>query len=95
MGFDPNVLYERYELSPNPVDILSTENTFLETDFAPGMISEGERTGRFQNSTMDSDPGYYYIENFRGGIQWCLISRNFISIISSKEKGKWKKSNIQ
>ena len=31
---------------------------------------------------MDVDPGYKYIEDFRGGVQWYLMeSKDFISFI--------------
>ena len=32
---------------------------------------------------MDVDPGYKYIERFRGGVQWCMMeSKDVISSIS-------------
>ena len=34
LGFNAVILYEEYKLSPNPVDILSFDNFFLETDIA-------------------------------------------------------------
>ena len=34
LGFNETILYEEYNLSPNPVDILSFDNIFLETDIA-------------------------------------------------------------
>ena len=52
-----------------PVDILSIDNIFVHTDMAQDMIFEGKRTGILLNITMDADPGYKYIEKFRGGIQ--------------------------
>ena len=38
LGFHSITLYEEYNLSPNPVDILPFDNIFLETDIAQGMI---------------------------------------------------------
>ena len=32
LAFNSSRLYERYNLSPNPVDILSIDKKFLETD---------------------------------------------------------------
>ena len=31
LGFEPVVLYDKYSLSDNPVDILSSKNIFIET----------------------------------------------------------------
>ena len=69
-GFNETTLWEEYNLSPNPVDVLSFDNIFIETDIAQGMIFKGRRTGIIHNFTIDVDPGYEYIEKFRGGIQW-------------------------
>ena len=69
LGFDETILYIDYNLSPNPVDILSFDKIFLHTDIAQGLIFNGKRSGINHNFTMDVDSGYKYIENFRGGIQ--------------------------
>ena len=45
-------------LSPNPVDILSFDNIFLESDIAKGMIYKQKRSGRNDNWTMTVNPGY-------------------------------------
>ena len=66
LEFNGRTLYEEYNLSPNPVDILSFDNFFLECDIAQGMIFEGQRTGILYNFTMDVDPGYKNIEKFCG-----------------------------
>ena len=43
------------------------------------MIFKGKRTGIIHNFTMDVDPGYKYIEKFRGGMQWYMVNiKNFI-----------------
>ena len=34
LGFNETILYEEYNLSPNPVDIISFDNIFIETDIA-------------------------------------------------------------
>ena len=89
LEFDKTTKFEEYNLSPNPVDILSFDNIFIETDIAKGMIFKGKRTGIIHNFTMDVDPGYKYIENFRGGIQWYMMeSKDIISSICFKLKNE-------
>ena len=89
LGFDETILYEEYNLSPNPVGILSFDNIFIETDIAQGMIFKGKRTGIIHKFTMDVDPGYKYIEKFRGGIQWYMMeSKDIISSICFKLKNE-------
>ena len=73
LRFNARTLYEEYTSSSNPVDILSFDNIFLETDIAQGMIFKGKRSGIIHNFTMDVDPGYKYIEKFCGGVQWYMI----------------------
>ena len=67
LGFKPKVIHDEYNLSDYPVDILSFDNTFLECDIAQGMIFRGKSSRIIHNFTMDVDPGYKYIEKFRGG----------------------------
>ena len=87
LGFNETILWEEYNLSPNPVDILSFDNIFIECDIAQGMISKGKRTGIIINFTMDVDPGYKYIEKFRGGVQgYMMESKDVISSICFKLK---------
>ena len=69
LGFNKRTIYEQYNLSDNPVDILSFDNIFKETDIAQVMIFKGKRSGIIHNFTMDVDPGYKYIDKFRGGVQ--------------------------
>ena len=69
LGFNKTTMCEEFDLSPNPVDILSFDNTFLECNIAQAMIFNGKRSGINHNFTMDVDPGYNYIEKFRGGVQ--------------------------
>ena len=66
LGFIKTTKYEEYNLSNNPVDILSFDNIFLECDIAQGMIFKGKRSGIVHNFAMDVNSGYRYIENFRG-----------------------------
>ena len=89
LGFNETILWEEYNLSPNPVDILSFDNIFIETDIARGMIFKGKRSGIIHNFTMDVDPGYKYIEKFRGGISWFMMeAKDIISSISLKLKNE-------
>ena len=80
LRFNKTTIYEEYNLSPNPVDILSIDNIFLECDIAQGMIFKGTRSAMILNFTMDVDPGYKYIEKFHGGVQWYMMeSKDIIS----------------
>ena len=90
LGFNKTTIFEEYKLSPNPVDILSFDNIFLECNIAQGMIFKGKRSGIIHNFTMDVDPGYKYIEKFRGGIQWYMMeSKDIISSICFKLKNEY------
>ena len=74
-------------LSPNPVDILSFDNIFLEYDIAKGMIFKGKGSGIIHNWTMTVDPGYKYTIKFAGGITWYMTqSKDVISSIYFKLK---------
>ena len=89
LGFNKRTIYDEYNLSDNPVDILSFDNIFIETDIAQGMIFKGRRTGFIFNWTMDVDPGYKYIEKFAGGISWYMMeTKDFISSINLKLKNE-------
>ena len=57
LGFNETVLWEEYNLSPNPVDILSFDNIFIECDFAQGMIFRGKRSRIIHNWSMTVNPG--------------------------------------
>ena len=82
LGFKPKINHEEYNLSDYPVDILSIDNVFLECDIAQGIIFRGKRSGIIHNFTMDVDPGYKYIQKFRGGVQWYMMeSKDIISSI--------------
>ena len=78
LGFNARTLYE----SIIPVDILSFDNVFIEIDNAKGMIFRAKRTGIVHNFTMEIDPGYKYIEKFRGGLLYYMMESkdNFSSI---------------
>ena len=89
LGFSKTTIYQEYNISPNPVEIISFDNIFIECDIARGMIFKGKRTGIIHNFTMDVDPGYKYIEKFYGGIQWYMMeSKDIISSICFKLKNE-------
>ena len=89
LGFNKTTIFEEYNLSPNPVDNLSFDNIFLESNIARGMIFKGKRSGIIHNFTMDVDPGYKYIEKFRGGVQWYMMeSKDIISSFCFKFKNE-------
>ena len=89
LGFKKRTIYEENNLSDNPVDILSFDNIFIETDIAQGVIFKGRRSGVIHKFTMDVDPGYKYIAKFRGGISWCMLkTMDFISSNNFKLKNE-------
>ena len=81
LGFNKTTKFAEYNVSHNPVNILSFDNIFIETDIAKGMFFKGKRTGLIMNFTMDIDPGYKIIEKIHGGVQWYMMESN--DIISS------------
>ena len=89
LGFNKRTIYEEFNLSDNPVDILSFDNIFIECNIARGMIFRGERSRINHNFTMYVDPGYKYIERFRGGVQsYMMESKDIISSICFKLKNE-------
>ena len=89
LGFGETILWDEYNLSPNQVDILSFDNIFIETDIAKGMIFKGRQTGIIHIFTKDVDPGYKYLEKFRGGVIWFMMqSKDIISSICFKLKNE-------
>ena len=53
------------------------------------MIFRGKRSRIIHNFTMDVDPGYKYIERFRGGVQsYMMESKDIISSICFKLKNE-------
>ena len=89
LGFNKRTIYEENNLSDNPVDILSFDNIFIECDIAQGMILKGKRSIIIHNFTMDVDPGYKYIEKFRGGVQWYMMeTKDIVSSICFKLKNE-------
>ena len=91
LGFNASTICEEYNLSPNPVGILSFDNMFLECDIAQRMIFKGKSSGITINYNMDVDPGYKYIEKLRGNVQWYMMeSQDIISSICFELKNESK-----
>ena len=89
LGFNEILVWGKYNLSDNPVDILSFDNVFIECDIAQGLIFRGKRSGIIHNFTMDVHPGYKYIDKFHGGVQWYMLeSKDIISSICFKLKNE-------
>ena len=89
LGFNKTSINEKYILSPKPVDIISFDNIFIETDITKGMIFRGKPTGINHNLTMTVNPGYKYVESFRGGIQWYVKeSKDVISNVNFRIKNE-------
>ena len=87
LGFNKTTIYEKYNLSPKPVDIISFDNIIIETNIAQGMIFKQKRTGIIHNFTMTVNPGNKYVERFAGGVAWYMLHTNdFISSINFKLK---------
>ena len=85
LGFNKTTIFQEYNLSPNPVDILSFDNIFSESDIAQAMTFRGKSCGIIHNFTMDVNPGYKYFEKFRGGVQWYMMEcKDIISSICFK-----------
>ena len=89
LGFHETIFYKKFNLSRNPVDILSFDKNFIECDIAQGMIFRQKRSGFIHNLTMDVDPCYKYFEKFRGGVQWYMMeTKDFVSSINFKIKNE-------
>ena len=95
LGFKKTTIIGEHNLSPNPFDILSFDNKFLESDVAQAMIFKSKRSGIIHNFTMDVDLGYKYIKKFRGGVQCYIMESKYnISSISFKLKKRKKIINL-
>ena len=89
LGFNKRTIYDEYNLSDNPVDIISFDSIFIECDIAQGMIFRGKRSGIIFNFVMDVDPGYRYIHKCHGVVQWYMLeTKDFISSINFKLKNE-------
>ena len=82
LGFNKTTIYEEYNLSPDPLDILLFHNIFLQCNIAQGMIFRGRRSVNIHNFTVDVDPGNENIEKFQCGVQWYMMeSKDILSSI--------------
>ena len=89
LGFGKTTIYEEYNISPSPVDIISFDNIFIECDIARGMIYRGKQSNIIHNWTMTVNPGYKYVERFFGGItRYMMESKDIISSICFKLKNE-------
>ena len=89
LGFNARTLYKEYNLSTNPVDILSFDNIFLECDVAQGMIFKGWKSCIIHNWTMTVDAGLKHERKFLGGIRWYMMqSKDIISSVCFKLKNE-------
>ena len=89
LGFKEILVWAKYNLSDNPVDILPFDNIFLECDIAQGMIFKQKRSGIIHYFTMDVEPGYKFIDRFYSGVQWYMMqSKDIISSICFKLKNE-------
>ena len=57
-------MYDNYNLSYNPVNILPFDNFFLETGVANGLLFKSKRTRINRTSTKDGDRGYIFNKSF-------------------------------
>ena len=89
LGFHETLLYKEYNLSDNPVDILSFDIVFVHTNIAKGIIFHGRRFGIIHNFTMDAAPGDKYIKKVKGGVLWYMMDAKLVfSRISFKLKNE-------
>ena len=68
-----STIYEEYNLSPYPVDIVLYDNVLHHCDIAQGNIFRGKRSRIFQKIPIDVRHVYKYNEKFRGGVQRYML----------------------
>ena len=85
LRFNETIFYKEYNLSPNPVDIITFDNIFNETDITQGKFFTGRRSGIIHNFTMNVSLGYKFIERFLDGMTWFMLhNKDIISSINFK-----------
>ena len=90
LGFNKTTIYEDYNFSPKPVDIIYFDNIFIECDIAKGMIYRAKQSNIIHNWTMTVNPGYKYVERLFGGITWYMMeSKDIISSVCFKLKNEY------
>ena len=89
LGFNPRTIYEEYDLSANPVDILSFDNIFLECNIIQGMFFKGKRCGIVHKFNMAVDAGYKCNAKLHEGVLWYMMqSKDIVSSICFKLKNE-------
>ena len=89
LGFNARRLDEEYTRSNNPVDILYFDNIFIECNIVQVMIFRGKKSGNIHNFTTVVNPGFKFMENFRGGVQWYMMEiKDVVSSICFKMKNE-------
>ena len=43
------------------------------------MILKGEPSGLIHNFAMDCNPGFKFLEKFRGGVQWYMMKSKYFT----------------
>ena len=84
-GYESVVIQDKFNSSQDPADI-SFDITLLQTDIAQRMIFIGKRSGIIHIFTMDIDPGYNYLKNFRGGVQWFMMENRGVQLFTKENK---------
>ena len=77
LALNARTIYEEYNLSTNPVDIISFNNIFIEIDMAKRMIFKCKRSGIIMNFTTSVSPRYKYVCRFEGGIKRYMMESKF------------------
>ena len=89
LGLHETVLFKEYNISPNPVDIISFHNIFIETDIAKRMLFKGKRTGIIHKFATNVNPVYKNVERFSVGIIWYMMeTKDGFSRISLEVKNE-------
>ena len=89
LGFNKTTIFEEYNLSPNPVDIISLDHIFIEADIAKRIIFRVKRSGIIHNWSMNVNPRSKFVEKFSGGVTWHMMeSKDIISSICFKLKNE-------
>ena len=86
LGFDATILGKEYNLSTDPVDIISFDNIFIETDIAKRMISKEKRSGIIMKFKLSVSPGYIDSNEVFTGICWKQRTLSQVSHSNGKMK---------
>ena len=87
LGYNPVVLCEKFNLSPNTVDILCFHSFFIQTNIAIGMHFKCSQTGNIHKFTINVNLGYEYMNKNKRRFQlYVLEYKEFRSNVSFKYK---------